>query len=246
MNNNEKPSFLKGKGAAVATVICFVAVIVMVGAYTFNNYQDKMNQQLAEAEEQTDEPVKEDSEATTANDIVLPEAESNTSETEEDTESNEDETEDTGNVSTAGAVSDVWFSEESLLEWPASGAVLIGYSMDQTVYFSTLDQYKYNPALIIGGEVGEDITASAPGIVTAIDQDAQTGLTVTLDMGNGYSAVYGQLKEIPLEIGDYVNTGDTVGYLSEPTKYYSVEGANLYFEILKDGEPVNPLDFMEG
>lgn len=248
MSNNEKPSFLKGRGAAVATVICFVAVIVMVGAYTFNNYQDKMNQQLAEAEEQTDESAKEESEATTTSDIVLPETESDTSDTEESAE-NENSTTETGygdNVSTAGAAADVWFDEESILEWPASGAVLINYSMDQTVYFSTLDQYKYNPALIIGGEVGENIGASAPGIVTAVEQDAQTGLTVTLDMGNGYTAVYGQLKEVPVQIGDYVNTGEIVGYLSEPTKYYSVEGANLYFEVLKDGEPVNPLDYMEG
>ena len=149
-------------------------------------------------------------------------------------------------MSTAGQTADVWFSEESVLEWPASGAVLINYSMDQTVYFSTLEQYKYNPALIIGGEVGENIGASAPGIVTNVEQDAQTGLTVTLDMGNGYSAVYGQLKEVPVQIGDYVEKGQIVGYLSEPTKYFSMEGPNLYFEILKDEVPVNPLDFMEG
>lgn len=244
MKNNEKPSTLKGKGAAVALVICFVAVIAMVGAFTFQNYQDKMNQQLAETEEQEDS-AKENSEATTANDIVLPETDDNTSDTEE--EQDENTTDQTGtDVAAAGQAADVWFSEESILEWPASGAVLINYSMDKTVYFSTLEQYKYNPALIIGGEVGENIGASAPGIVTDIEQDAQTGLTVTLDMGNGYSAVYGQLKEVPLEIGDYVSTGQIVGYLSEPTKYYSVEGANLYFEVLKDGEPVNPLDFMEG
>lgn len=245
MNNNEKQSFFKGKGAAVTMVICFVAVIVMVGAYTFNNYQDKMNQQLAEAEEQNTS-TEENSEATTADDIVLPETENDTSDTE-DTDA-ADSAEGTGeneDMSTSGTPYDVWFTEESILEWPASGAVLIGYSMDQTVYFSTLEQYKYNPALIIGGEVGESIGASAPGIVANIEQNAQTGLTVTLDMGNGYSAVYGQLKEIPLEVGDYVNTGEIVGYLSEPTKYYSVEGPNLYFEILKDGEPVNPLDFME-
>ena len=77
-------------------------------------------------------------------------------------------------------------------------------------------------------------------------QDAQTGLTVTLDMGNGYSAIYGQLKEVPLEVGAYVNTGETIGYLSEPTKYFATEGANLYFEVQKDGAPVNPMDFMEG
>lgn len=254
MNKNEKPSFLKGKGAAVATVICFVAVITMVGAFTFWNYQNRMEQELAKAETAADEETKENSEETATNEIVLPEAEG----TEDAETAEEDAAEDAGqaandalsledgNAETAGAAADVWFSEESILEWPASGAVLINYSMDKTVYFATLEQYKYNPALIVGGEVGEMIGASAPGVVTNIEQDAQTGLTVTLDMGNGYSAIYGQLKEVPLEVGAYVNTGETIGYLSEPTKYFATEGANLYFEVQKDGAPVNPMDFMEG
>ena len=254
MNKNEKPSFLKGKGAAVATVICFVAVITMVGAFTFRNYQNRMEQELAKAETAAVEETKENSEETATNEIVLPEAEG----TEDAETAEEDAAEDAGqaandalsledgNAETAGAAADVWFSEESILEWPASGAVLINYSMDKTVYFATLEQYKYNPALIVGGEVGEMIGASAPGVVTNIEQDAQTGLTVTLDMGNGYSAIYGQLKEVPLEVGAYVNTGETIGYLSEPTKYFATEGANLYFEVQKDGAPVNPMDFMEG
>lgn len=254
MNNNEKLPFLKGKGASVALVLCFVAVIAMVGAFTYNNYRNSMEQQLAEAEEQTEDLTKEKSKATTTDDIVLPRTERNTSDTEEDEEekeededeSKESEEENSDDVSTAGPASELWFGEESILNWPASGAILISYSMDQTVYFSTLEQYKYNPALIVGGEIGESIVAAAPGIVTNVEQNAQTGLTVTLDMGNGYSAVYGQLKEVPVQIGDYVDTGATVGYLSEPTKYYSVEGPNLYFEILKDEVPVNPLDFMEG
>lgn len=254
MNKNEKPSFLKGKGAAVATVICFVAVITMVGAFTFRNYQNRMEQELAKAETAADEETKENSEETATNEIVLPEAEG----TEDAETAEEDAAEDTGQAANdalpledgsaeiAGAAADVWFSEESILEWPASGAVLINYSMDKTVYFATLEQYKYNPALIVGGEVGEMIGASAPGVVTNIEQEAQTGLTVTLDMGNGYSAIYGQLKEVPLEVGSYVNTGETIGYLSEPTKYFATEGANLYFEVQKDGVPVNPMDFMEG
>lgn len=250
MNNNEKQSLLKKKSAAVATVICFVAVIAMVGAYTFRNYQNKLEKQMAEAQEKTESLTKESTERTAANDIVLPEHKTDTSDTEEngETESGEDvqlPVQGESAESTA-AVPEVWFGEESLLEWPASGAVLINYSMDQTVYFSTLEQYKYNPALIIGGQVGENIEASASGVVTSIEQDAQTGLTVTLDMGNGYSAIYGQLKEVPVQMGDYVEQGQIIGYLSEPTKYYSVEGPNLYFKITKDGEPVNPMDFMEG
>ena len=249
MNKNERPFSLKGKGAAVGIVICFVAVIVMVGAFTFNNYKKKTSEQLAKTEEQIQDMTKEKSEATTTNDIVLPEAEGNTSTESETEEEQEASTQENvvGEAAPSGsdAAAEVYFNEESILAWPASGAVLINYSMDKTVFFSTLEQYKYNPALIIGGEVGEMIGASAPGIVTNIEQSAETGTTVTLDMGNGYSAVYGQLKEVPVQIGSYLAAGEIVGYLSEPTKYYSVEGPNLYFEVLKDGEPVNPMDFME-
>ena len=35
-----------------------------------------------------------------------------------------------------------------------------------------------------------------------------------------------------------------IGYVSKPTKYYSVEGTNVYFEMRKDGQPINPLDYM--
>ena len=250
MNRNEKPSLLKGKGVAVGIVICFVAVIAIAGAYTFNNYQKQIDEQVAKAEKQAEELAKE-TEETNTNDIVLPEEEDAAQEEESETETPEEiQTEESDNNTDETAVtgdntSGVWFSEDSILEWPASGAVIMGYSMDQTVFFQTLEQYKYNPALIVGGEVGETIGASAAGIVTNIEQTAQTGTTVTLDMGNGYSAVYGQLKKVPVSVGDYVGTGETVGYLSEPTKYYSVEGPNLYFEVLKDGEPVDPTNYME-
>ena len=254
MNKNERPSFLKGRGAAVGIVICFVAVIALVGVYTFNNYQRDIDEQMAKAEKQADELTEDKTEETTADDIVLPEAEDKQdgTETADDAAYGTTDGQDSadsgsaGGAETSGAdTSGVWFSEDSVLTWPASGAVIMGYSMDQTVFFQTLEQYKYNPAMIIGGEVGETITASAAGIVTNIEETAQTGTTVSLDMGNGYTAVYGQLTDVPLSTGDYVNAGEMIGNLSEPTKYYSVEGPNLYFEILKDGEPVDPMNFME-
>ena len=46
-------------------------------------------------------------------------------------------------------------------------------------------------------------------------------------------------------MGDRVSRGDLLGFVSEPTKYYSVEGSNLYFQMLKDGEPVNPMDYLQ-
>ena len=260
MNKNERPSFLKRRGAAVGIVICFVAVIALVGVYTFNNYQKDIDEQMAKAEMQAEQLTEDKTEETTTDDIVLPEAggqEDKGTASEENspgTESGENGGQDSAGAGTGDAdgaaasgadTSGVWSSEDSVLTWPASGAVIMGYSMDQTVFFQTLEQYKYNPAMIISGEVGETITASAAGIVTDIAETAQTGTTVSLDMGNGYTAVYGQLTDVALSAGDYVNAGEKIGNLSEPTKYYSIEGPNLYFEILKDGEPVDPMNFME-
>lgn len=252
MKKNEKPSFLKGKGAAVGIVICFVAAIALVGTYTFRNYENKIEDQTAKNDDRAEEQTKDNStEETTAEDILLPESDANDGAgemTEEDITGSDasDEQDEYGETAAAGdSTSAVWFSEDSILNWPASGAVIMSYSMDQTVFFQTLEQYKYNPAMIIAGEPGETITASAAGIVTDISQTAQTGMMVTLDMGNGYSAIYGQLQDVQLSVGDYVNTGDAVGILSQPTKYYSVEGPNLYFQVLKDGEPVDPMNYME-
>ena len=53
------------------------------------------------------------------------------------------------------------------------------------------------------------------------------------------------LKEVPVKVGDYVEAKTVLGYVSQPTKYYSVEGCNVYFEMRKDGQPVNPIEYME-
>ncbi|MDD2978620.1 MAG: M23 family metallopeptidase [Hespellia sp.] len=277
MKKEEKKFSLKGKGAAIGIVVCFVAVVTMVGAYTFHNYQQKMENELAKAEEQSKEA--------TTNDILLPETDTSdttegngaedpngTSSTDTANESDstdgtkaedgdvsgsQDGTSDTGttiengsaaqdSVATEGTAAEVYFDEDSTLVWPASGAILLNYSMDKMVYYSTLQQYRYNPAVIIGGKEDEEILAAASGIVESVEDSAQTGMTVKLDMGNGYEAVYGQLKDVQVEAGDYLATGELLGYLTTPTKYYSVEGVSLYFQMLKDGEPVNPIEYVEG
>ena len=74
MNKNERPSFLKRRGAAVGIVICFVAVIALVGVYTFNNYQKDIDEQMAKAEKQAEQLTEDKTEETTTDDIVLPEA----------------------------------------------------------------------------------------------------------------------------------------------------------------------------
>ena len=149
----------------------------------------------------------------------------------------------TGTQATAGKSHNINFTEDSYILWPVNGAVIMSYSMDKTVYFQTLDQYKYNPAVIIEGAEGDQVLCGAPGIVKSIDVSAQTGTTVNVDIGNGYELLYGQLKEVPVKVGDYVEAKSVLGYVSQPTKYYSKEGCNVYFEMRKDGQPVNPVEY---
>lgn len=133
------------------------------------------------------------------------------------------------------------FNEEDGLVWPIVGNILIDYSMDKTIYFETLQQYKYNPGIVIAATEGEIITAAANGRVTSVSYDTQLGNIVVMDLGNQYELTYGQLDNITVSEGSYVTTGDIIGSVAHPTKYYSTEGANVYFKLTKDGKPVNPM-----
>ena len=137
------------------------------------------------------------------------------------------------------------FKEEDGLVWPIVGDVLINYSMDRTIYFPTLEQYKYNPAIVIAATQGETIAAAADGRVTSVSYDPAIGNMVVMDLGNGYELTYGQLENITVSEGSYVSVGDGIGTVASPTKYYSVEGTNVYFKLTKDGEPVNPMSRLQ-
>ena len=139
----------------------------------------------------------------------------------------------------------VSYEDTTPLTWPVAGNLLMDYSMNSTVYFETLNQYKYNPALVIGSNVGNQVVAAAKGIVEKISVEDETGTTLTLNLGNNYELIYGQLKELAVKEGDVVETGQLLGYISEPTKYYCKEGSNLFFEMKKDGEPVDPFLYLE-
>lgn len=124
--------------------------------------------------------------------------------------------------------------------------ILIPYSMDKAVYFETLDQYKYSPAMIIRAEVGSPVCTVSAGKIVNKYWDYETGWTIEMDLGGGFKAYYGQLNDetIQKEVDTYVAAGDVLGYVDVPTKYYAEEGSNIYFAMTRDGQPVNPMDYV--
>ena len=132
------------------------------------------------------------------------------------------------------------FSEDQGLLRPVGGEVLIPFSMDGSVYFSTLDQFKYNPAMMIAAAEGSAVTACAEGKVIDIFEDEEIGHAVTMELGDGYQITYGQLYDINVTLDSHVQEGDTIASVAAPTKYFSVEGSNLYLKLTANGTPVNP------
>ncbi len=126
---------------------------------------------------------------------------------------------------------------------PVSGEIIIPYNMEHTVYFKTLDQYKCSSAEVLEADEGEEVLSCSGAIVSDIHESPELGQVVVLDLGGGYRAIYGQLKDLQVSVGQVVEAGQVIGAVAAPTKYYCEEGYNLYFELTKDGTPVNPSDF---
>lgn len=147
----------------------------------------------------------------------------------------------------SGIVENMMFSFDGMnMIWPVSESneILIPYSMDKAVYFETLDQYKYSPAMIISAEEGTPVCAVSAGKITRRYWDYETGWTYEMDLGGGFKAYYGQLDNLQKAEDTYVVAGDVLGYVAAPTKYYSKEGSNLYFAMTKNDQPVYPNDYM--
>ncbi len=168
-------------------------------------------------------------------------AEETTAEQEKKAETAKSEQEE---KTAAMAAQDTLHFDKNQTQWPIEGEILLDYSMDKTIYFPTLEQYRYNPAMVIQGAVNDKVKAAASGKITKISENEETGCTVWQDLGDGYTAVYGQLKELNFAEGDMVSEGQVIGYVSEPTKYYVTEGSNVYFRMEKDEKAVNPKDYL--
>lgn len=136
------------------------------------------------------------------------------------------------------------FQPEDTIGWPVTGNVLQMFSMDTTVWFPTLAQYKVSPGIEIQCEKGTYVACVANSRVLNVGRNEELGNYVEMDMGNGFTAIYAQLTEIEVSKGMEVASGRIIAKVSEPTRYYNLDGPHLYFEMDRDGKPVDPFDYI--
>lgn len=99
-----------------------------------------------------------------------------------------------------------------------------------------------HPGLDIAVASDSYIRASGGGTVTDVGEDAVYGRFVVIDHGDGYSTLYGHASNTFVRLGQRVRERQVIA-LSGSTGRST--GPHLHFEILVDGEPVDPLTFVE-
>lgn len=84
---------------------------------------------------------------------------------------------------------------------------------------------------------GSPVRAIHAGRVVYADWLRGYGLLTILDHGGGYLTLYGYNQSLVREVGEWVATGDVLALAGDSG---GRDRAGLYFEIRRNGEPVNP------
>ena len=142
-------------------------------------------------------------------------------------------------------IKDIAFNPDSTVIKILDESGILNYSMDERIYLATLNEYCYYPAIAISAPQDTAICAAAKGKITAIGYNEEIGQYVSMDLGDGYTLTYGQLKDVCTKQGDIVSRGQIIGNVADPTKYYALEGANLYVKMEHDGESMNPVLYFQ-
>ncbi len=89
--------------------------------------------------------------------------------------------------------------------------------------------------------VGTEIHATGNGVIGKIEMDGRGyGNNVIVNHGYGYETLYGHMSKIVVRPGQKVKRGDLIGYVGNSG---TSTGPHLHYEVRKNGNPVNPVNF---
>jgi murein DD-endopeptidase MepM/ murein hydrolase activator NlpD len=91
------------------------------------------------------------------------------------------------------------------------------------------------------GAMGSDVLAVATGVVTRAGSASGYGNLVEINHGNGYATRYGHNQEVLVAVGDTVTRGQTIALMGSSGRS---TGPHVHFEVLRNGQQVNPLSFI--
>jgi cell wall-associated NlpC family hydrolase len=129
------------------------------------------------------------------------------------------------------------FGSPFAFNWYNSVSSYYGYR----IHAATGEKQLHN-GLDIGAPEGTEVLAGMDGMVTESGYNSSYGNYVVIKDSGGYELRYAQLKSRSVSAGDTVSKGAVIG-LSGNTG--DTAGSHLHLELLKDGERMNPVFYLE-
>lgn len=119
------------------------------------------------------------------------------------------------------------------------------YAMESHVYNKTLNEWGVHSGIDLVAPVGTAVVASADGVVADITYSILEGTVVAIEHADGFRTVYKSLSnEVEVAVGDNVKSGQVIGAVSDSAGNEVGEGAHVHFEIYKDGQLVDPSEYI--
>ena len=108
----------------------------------------------------------------------------------------------------------------------------------QARFLSGFDFSSEHPGIDIAAGIGSPVYAADSGVISLEgNDDTGYGNMVEIDHGNGYLTVYAHLSLIEAQTCKNVYAGQRIGLAG---KTGNADGAHLHFEVIQDGEYIDP------
>jgi septal ring factor EnvC (AmiA/AmiB activator) len=117
------------------------------------------------------------------------------------------------------------------MTWPTDGRLLRKFGESKAD-----GRLRWDGVLLATG-AGSEVLAVHHGRVVYSDWLPGMGLLVVLEHGDGYLTLYGHNQDLIMEVGEWVTPGTVIAHVGD-SGGQPLPG--LYFEIRKNGSPVNP------
>lgn len=145
------------------------------------------------------------------------------------------------------AVSELAETEENLEKyigsiptlWPAKGRISSTFGSRPDPFKNT---QKFHKGLDIAADEGDNIRASADGVVILAEYYSDYGNAVIISHGHGITTLYGHTSRILVKEGQKVKKGDLIAKVGSTGRS---TGAHLHFEVRINDIQVDPMKYLD-
>ena len=135
--------------------------------------------------------------------------------------------------------SEKFSKERGRLGWPNDGDVVALFGRQKHPKFDT---FIYRKGIEIEPSKEQEVKTVFDGVVIYANWFRGYGMVIIVDHGENYYSIYAHLSKLLVSVGDTVGRSRTIGEVGETGLS---QGNRLYFEIRHQGEPMDPLAWLQ-